>query len=203
MKCLLVILIVVWLIMSVNAHAVNDSDVSPNISQLAVTICAIYSRDARKVATSAEAAIIRHMKRHEKISNPTPEQMIRFLNRNKNHMLCGDTNYMVESFRHGAYDELFNILFYEKLLVEDEDLYVDINAISYTGGQHPTDRNKHNQEPETVLDYMYREVNREARGEKARGEIQYLIEMFEEYFNGKRYSELTDAEKATAARYIN
>lgn len=84
-------------------------------------------------------------------------------------MLCGNTNYMVESFRHGAYDELFNIFFYEELLVEDEDLYVDINAISYTAGVTEN-------EPETVLDYMCREIKDPSLPEKLRGEIQYLIE---------------------------
>ncbi|MGB3725702.1 MAG: hypothetical protein WA981_08045 [Glaciecola sp.] len=196
MKCLLVILTVVWLITSVSAHADNDRNVSPNINQLAETICAIYLRDARKVATSAEAAIIRHMKRHEKISNPTPEQMIRFLNRNKNHMLCGNTNYMVESFSHGAYDELFNILFYEKLLVEDEALYVDINAISYT--RPPTGN-----EPETVLDYMYRRLEAKILPQRQKKEIQDLIDFFVSDLNGKRYIELTDAEKAAAARFGN
>jgi hypothetical protein len=143
------------------------------------------------VAKSSKAAVIRHMDKYENIQNPTPEQIIRFLNRNKNHMLCGNTNYMVESFRHGAYDELFNIFFYEELLVEDEGLYVDINAISYTGGVTEN-------EPETVLDYMYREVKRESRSKKSRREIQRLIEMFEEYFNGKRFGELTDEEQAAA-----
>lgn len=108
-------------------------------------------------------------------------------------MLCGNTNYMVESFRHGAFNQLFNIFFYEELLVEDEDLYVDINAISYTGGVTET-------EPETVLDYMYREVKRESRSKKSRREIQYLIDFFVSDLGGKRFAELTDEEQAAAQR---
>ena len=106
-------------------------------------------------------------------------------------MLCSNTNYMVESFKHGAHDDLFNIFFYEDLLVEDEDLYVDINAISYTGGVTEN-------EPETTLDYMHRRVQDKILTEQAQGEIQYLIEMFEEYFDGKRFAELTDEEQAAA-----
>jgi hypothetical protein len=169
----------------------DDVGISKKIGLLSEAICSIYLKDATKVAKSSKAAVIRHMDKYENIQNPTPEQIIRFLNRNKNHMLCGNTNYMVESFRHGAYDELFNIFFYEELLVEDEGLYVDINAISYTGGVTEN-------EPETVLDYMYREVKRESRSKKSRREIQRLIEMFEEYFNGKRFGELTDEEQAAA-----
>ena len=100
---------------------------------------------------------------------------------------------MVESFKHGAFNQLFNIFFYEELLVEDEDLYVDINAISYTGGV--TEK-----EPETVLDYMYREIEDPSLPEKAQGEIQYLIEMFEEYFDGKRFAELSKEEQAAAQK---
>ncbi|MGB3726972.1 MAG: hypothetical protein WA981_14545 [Glaciecola sp.] len=169
---------------------------SEEIAQLARNMCSQYYRDATKVAKNIEEVLVDYLQAHENIDNPSPKQIILFLNKHKNQMLCGDTNYMVESLRHGAYDELFNILFYEKLLVEDEDLYVDINAISYTG---PPTGNK----PETVLDYMYREVANPILPKKAKGEIQYLIEMFEEYFNGKRYSELTDAEKAAATRFGN
>ena len=189
-------IVALTLLLSSNlSHAIQQDDVgiSEKIGLLSEAICSIYLKDATKVAKSSKAAVIRHMDRYENIQNPTPEQMIRFLNRNKNHMLCGNTNYMVESFRHGAYDELFNIFFYEELLIEDEDLYVDINAISYTGGVTET-------EPETVLDYMYREVKRESRSKKSRGEIQRLIEMFEEYFDGKRFAELTDEEQAEAQK---
>ncbi|MGB3726971.1 MAG: hypothetical protein WA981_14540 [Glaciecola sp.] len=181
---------------ALNSLSSLNEKMVPTIKTLANTICSHFVGDATKVAKNIKKTIKSYMKEQENINNPSPEQMIKFLNRNKNHMLCGNTNYMVESFRHGAYDELFNVLFFEKLLVEDESLYVDINAISFTGP--PTGK-----EPETTLDYMYREVKRKGRSQKSRGEIQYLIEMFEEYFNGKRFSELTDAEKAAAARYGN
>ena len=129
--------------------------VSENIGVLASRICAFYTSDSTKVAENVKKSIINHMKKYEKISNPTPTQMVKFLNRNKNFMTCGDDNagYMVESFRHGAYDQLFNVFMFDYLLLDDENLYVDVNAISYTGGKSGT-------EPETTLDYMYREFIR-------------------------------------------
>lgn len=189
-------IVALTLLLSSNlSHAIQQDDVgiSEKIGLLSEAICSIYLKDATKVAKSSKAAVIRHMDRYENIQNPTPEQMIRFLNRNKNHMLCGNTNYMVESFKHGAYDELFNIFFYEELLVEDEDLYVDINAISYTGGVTEN-------EPETTLDYMYRRVQDKILTEQAQGEIQDLIDFFVSDLGGKRFSELTDEEQAAAQR---
>ena len=129
--------------------------VSKNIKDLSNQICLNYRGDSTKVASNVKEVILDHMKKYENISNPTPTQMVKFLNRNKNFMTCGDDNagYMVESFRHGAYDQLFNVFMFDYLLLDDENLYVDVNAISYTGGKSGT-------EPETTLDYMYREFIR-------------------------------------------
>lgn len=49
---------------------------------------------------------------------------------------------------------------------------------------------------------MYREVKIQTRSKKLRREFQRLIEMFEEYFGGKRYSKLTEEEKAAARKRI-
>ncbi|MDP5132678.1 MAG: hypothetical protein NWQ54_17530 [Paraglaciecola sp.] len=81
----------------------------------------------------------------------------------------------------------------EYLLVEDEDLYVDINSISYTGGVAE-------KEPETVLDYMYREVKVQWRGKKSRCEIQDLIDFCVSDLGGKRFAELTGEEQAVAQK---
>ncbi|GBL05947.1 sucrose-6-phosphate hydrolase [Glaciecola sp. KUL10] len=62
---------------------------------------------------------------------PTPQEIIRFLNKYRNQMLCGNTNYMVKSFMHCAYHQLFNVFLFEDLLIEDEELYININAISF------------------------------------------------------------------------
>lgn len=176
-----------------------DMVISEPIKKLSINICWEYTRDATKVAKNIKEILVDFLIAKKKAENPnqkqvpppSPEEIIKFLNKHKNEMLCGNTNYMVESFKHGAYDELFNIFFYEELLVEDEDLYVDINAISYTGSVTEN-------EPETVLDYMYREVKRESRSKKSRGEIQDLIDFFVSDLGGKRFAELTDEEQAAA-----
>jgi hypothetical protein len=181
------------LLSSNSSNAIDEKPISPEINQLSANICAKYGGDATQVAIRIKATIIRHMKKHENNLKPTPEQIIKFLNKYKNQLLCGNTNYMVESFRHGAFNQLFNIFFYEELLVEDEDLYVDINAISYTGGVTET-------EPETVLDYMDRRVKAEIVPTKQKKEIQYLIDFFVSDLGGKRFAELTEEEQAAAQR---
>jgi hypothetical protein len=164
--------------------------VSENIRNLSTQICGYYSSDSTKVAENVKKSIINHMKKYEKIKNPTPTQMVKFLNRNKNFMTCGDDNagYMVESFRHGAYDQLFNVFMFDYLLLDDESLYVDVNAISYTGGKSGTD-------PETTLDYMYREFISPEIDERTRKEIKRLINMFELDLGAKRYANLPATEK--------
>jgi len=95
---------------------------------------------------------------------------------------------MVESFRHGAYDQLFNVFLFDYLLLDDESLFVDVNAISHTGGESGT-------APEMLLDYMYREWKSPEIDELTRKEIKDLIDMFEGYLNGKRWHELTEQEQ--------
>ena len=166
--------------------------ISENIGVLASRICAYYTSNANEVAENVKKSIINHMKKYESIDNPTPTQMVKFLNRNKNFMTCGDDNagYMVESFRHGAYDQLFNVFMFDYLLLDDESLFVDVNAISYTGGKSGT-------EPETTLDYMYREWKNPAKSETTRKEIKRLINMFEMDLGAKRYANLGKEEKST------
>ena len=93
---------------------------SEEIGQVATNICAQYYGDATKVAKNIKEILVDFLIAKKKAENPnqeqvqppSPEEMIKFLNKYKNQLLCGNTNYMVESFKHGAYDELFNIFFY-------------------------------------------------------------------------------------------
>jgi hypothetical protein len=177
--------------------AYTDKGISENIRNLSTQICGWYSSDSTKVAENVKRSVFNHMKKYENIPAATPTQMIHFLNRNKHHMTCGDDNagYMVESFRHGAYDQLFNVFLFDYLLVDDESLYVDVNAISYTGGPERNRVYGFKGEPELTLDYMDRETKNPAKSDRTRKEIKRLINMFEDYLGGKRYSELSAQEK--------
>lgn len=180
---------------------------SEEIAQLTRNMCSQYAGDATKVGKSIKEILVNFLMAEKKAENPnlkqvpppSSEEMVKFLNKYKNQMLCGNTHYMVESFRHGAYHQLFNVFLYGELLTEglvlrDEPLFVDINAISYTGGVTEND-------PETVLDFMYREVKVQTRSKGSRREIQDLIDFFEtEEIDGKRFAELTDEEQAAAQK---
>ncbi|WP_353536988.1 hypothetical protein [Colwellia sp. KU-HH00111] len=176
---------------------------SEKVDVLANQICAYYTSNASKVAENVKRSVINHMKKYEKISNPTPTQMVTFLNRNKHYMTCGDddTGYMVESFRHGAYDQLFNVFMFDYLLLDDESLFVDINAISYTAGKENTQSGPG--KPELTLDYMDRESINPANADRMRKEIKDLIEFFEGDLGGKRYHELTEQEKQATIKAKN
>jgi len=165
--------------------------ISENIGSLSGTICGLYRLAGDKVALNVKVAIEKHMLDYEKIANPTPEQIIQFLNRNKNFMTCGKNNkhYMMVSFEHGnAYDQLFNVLFFDWLLVEGDSLYIDVNAYSFTG---PPD----GKSPESVLDYMYRDTKNKRNTRQTINEIKELIEVFEFNLGAKRYRDFTPEQK--------
>ncbi len=166
---------------------IASSAPSENIGSLASAICMQYRMDGNKIASNLKTMITDHIIRYEGISNPTTGQIIQFLNHNKNFMNCASgKNYMMESFDHGrAYDQLFNVLFFDELLSEDESLYVDVNAIS-----EGPDGN-----PETVLDYMYRRYSDPTHSKQKRDEIKSLIETFEDYLGAKRYANLDNSKK--------
>lgn len=169
----------------------DEVGISESIPLLSTRICSYYNEDGTKIATYVDSAIKVHMKKYENITNPTPEQTIQFLNRNKHAMTCGEENkhYMMVSFELGrAYDQLFNVLFFDWLLTEDESLWIDVNAISFSGP--PTGK-----DPETVLDFMDRQLNSRVVDKKKKGEIRSLVETFEEYLGAKRFKDYPLAEQ--------
>jgi len=165
--------------------------ISENIGSLSGSICGSYRLAGDKVALNVKAAIERHMLRYEKIANPTPEQIIQFLNHNKNFMTCGKNNkhYMMVAFEHStAYDQLFNVLFFDWILVDDDSLYTDVNVYSFTGPPDGTS-------PESLLDYMYRASEDLSYAKGRRDEIKELIEFFEGDLGAKRYRDFTPEQK--------
>lgn len=167
---------------------------SEKIRNLASGICMDFMNDGNVIAENVRLLIINHMKKFENTTSPSSADIIKFLNKNKNFMTCGeeDKHYMKESFDHGrAYDQLFNVLFFEELLTDDESLWVDINAISLN----------ENGKPETVLDYMYIQIADMTNTEQVRNEIKSLIETFEQYLGGKRFVDLPKAEQQKWLEY--
>lgn len=160
---------------------------SNNIDILANNICLQYTEDGNKVAKNVKKNILDHMRIYEEKPNPSVDEIIHFLNHNKNYMTCGKDgkHYMKESFDHGrAYDQLFNVLFFDELLSDNDSLYIDINAISKDKAGNP----------ETVLDYMYIQQADMTNPQKTRDEIKSLIETFEQFLGGKRYAQLKEDE---------
>lgn len=155
---------------------------SENIDNLAINICMKFKMDGNKVASEVKKVILLHLKTYEDLPNPSVDQIIKFLNHNKNYMTCGNGNhYMKEAFDHGkAYDQLFNVLFFDELLSDDDSLYIDVNAVSMNKAGNP----------ETVLDYMYKQYADMTNTKQIRDEIKSLIETFEIYLGGKKYVNL-------------
>jgi len=175
------LLVLISFLLSFNAISADSSKlkaqgISENIEDLSSQICTQFVGDGSKVAKFVKQKISLHMKKYENIFNATPTQMIHFLNRNKHYMTCGfdNINYMMESFKHGAYDQLFNVFLFDSLLTDDESLYVDINVISYTKENYNTVT-----PPKTLLDYMYLEWKDPRNDKTTKREIKDLIEFFE------------------------
>jgi hypothetical protein len=171
------IILIFSLALSMNAQALDgdstecahcsSSSPSNKILLLSSKFCAHFTGTGDKVAENIKNTLITYMKDYEEVVNPTSTQMIKLLNKNRNYMICGDDNinYMAESFKHGgslgAFDQLFNVLFFDDFLLDDDSLHVNVNVITYSGP--PT-----GSEPETVLDFMYRESKALILGQKER-----------------------------------
>ena len=157
------------------------------IRGLSSAICMSFARDGNKVAKKVKNLIVEYMQKHEKVKDPTVPQIVKFLNTNKNYMTCGEKNhnYMMMAFKNGrAYDQLFNVLYFDEFLV-DENLFVDVNAFSYTGGQS-------GKEPETVLDFMYKQYSDSNNPQGYLREVKELIDFFERDLGAKRYAQLAN-----------
>ena len=192
MKTLIVLGLLFSLISSAGAFATdttgshkgassNGLAPSENIGNLADKICLQFTGDGNKVAKNVKINILDHMRIYEGLPSPSVDQIIKFLNHNKNYMTCGLDNehYMKKAFDHGrAYDQLFNVLFFDELLSDNDSLYIDVNAVSMNKDGNP----------ETVLDYMYKQYADPTNPKKTRDEIKRLIDMFEQYLGAKRYA---------------
>lgn len=164
---------------------------SDYILRLSNHICAIFSGDVEKISDNALSAIRIYMQKYENPAPPTTTQIVNFLNQNKNRMTCGKDNkhYMIVALEDASsYDELFNVLFYDQLLTEDDSVFVDVNIISYSGP--PTRR-----EPESVLDFMQRSISDKAYDDSKLKDFEELIDFFKEALEAKNAKEILIEER--------
>ena len=165
-----------------------------NIKHLALDICDAFESGGVNIVPLMKSLILEYMAKdpeYKQYANPSKGIILKFLNRNRNHMTCGDgRNYMMASFDNRT---AFDSLFYELLIGDLGDNgkfkdgeVLDINAFSYTGPDNS---------PETVLDYMYR-IKEEPNNSSIKDEIEELIEYFEIKLEAKRYASLPGTKNA-------
>jgi len=75
-----------------DASKLKAQGISKYSYALANEICSDYVGDASEVGNNVKNSVIRHMQEYENITNPTPTEMVKFLNRNKHYMMCGNTH---------------------------------------------------------------------------------------------------------------
>jgi hypothetical protein len=127
--------------------------------------------------------------------NPTPDQVAIFLNKHHQDMTCDkngkQVHYMRYAFERGlAFYSLFKKYLSDKIWMnmKDESLTINVNAVSYMGP---------NDEPETVLDYMLREVKRPGISAERKGKINETINVLVDRFDAKTYAKLLKEEEET------
>jgi len=196
MKSLIWTLILVFSLVTI-AGAESDDDKHQSLAQ---TICTYYGSAGANFQSKFNDAITYHMANFEepKIANPTPKQIVNFLNRNKHKMTCGSgknkKNYMMVAFDEDSHVSLFKKVFMRDYMKKDSSARIDVNAVSYTGADNT---------PETVIDYMDRtiedlEKNPEISGsdKKYVKEVKGLRRFFVGKFGAKSFKDLPAAEQA-------
>ena len=183
-------------VLAVNANATeSDSKIDiEGLKSLAQRSCASYGADGSKIASWIKEYIIDYMKSYAGYKTTHKRDIVHFINQNKDYMTCSSSNgrnFMMAAFEDRGFNQLFNQLFYEMLVNEDDESYlVDPNAVSYTGtgGQ-----------PETVLDYIQTVKNEPGR---TQGYLEQVAEVEELIISvgAKRFHQLP---KATQQRYLD
>ncbi len=159
------------------------------LRKLGTRICAMYSGPGNKITQNVKEQILTYIKKHEGIANPSVPQIIKFLNRNKNKILCenGTKSYMMVAFDNSAHEQLFRKLFVNDFFKKDKTVHVDINAVAPAGA---------NGEAMTVLDYIEQQLADPTNSDGYKKEVRSLRNMFVKYFGAKKFSELPDVERS-------
>jgi hypothetical protein len=171
----------------------ESKSVEADYELLATRICALYSR-SRNLTASIEKSIYNFIKEEEKITNPTPVDVLRLLNQHKHELTCNGKHIVNRAFERGKYNEIVDELFAGELYTEE--VKFDFNAISYAKN---VDTGK--VEPMTVLDYIETVALKTysisgSKTSSGRSEITGLKELLIEEFGAKRFSDLSKEDVA-------
>lgn len=113
---------------------------SPNklsLRKLAQSICITYKLDRSKMVQNIHRRVKNYMVKYAGYNTTSKKYIIKFLNQNKDDLTCWEDkkNYMFVAFDNAAHDQVYNLLFFDQLLLEDEEYYVDENAVSFIKGE--------------------------------------------------------------------
>jgi len=96
-------------------QALSVSEEDEMLLALGARICGAYGRAGNKIEENVKNRLTSYITKHEKSLDPNnPQDIIHFLNRNKNKILCenGTKSYLMAAFDHGAYRQLYNVLLF-------------------------------------------------------------------------------------------
>ncbi len=109
------------------------------IEKLGWKFCHLYT-NSRDIPGDARKAIKDYMLKNNE-GEPTLENMINFMNRNKDQLRCGDRNYIKKAVATSSMEAMIYKFLSGEL--DNDDIYIDFNAVDIIDGK-----------PETVLDYL-------------------------------------------------
>jgi hypothetical protein len=171
----------------------SDQDTGPAYTLLGARVCSLYSR-SRNLTVSVNRTIVKFIKEEEGVSDPSPIDVLRLLNKHKHELTCGGEHIVNHAFARGKYNEIVDELFAGELYTEE--VKFDFNAISYAKN---VDTGK--VEPMTVLDYIETVALKTysisgSKTSSGRSEITGLKELLIEEFGAKRFSDLSKEDVA-------
>lgn len=188
----IIFVLVVGLLLPVQVSASDDDS---RFLGLAEAICGYYGSTGANFQTKFNEAMKSHMGKFENTPNPTPKQIVDYLNRNKDKMTCGsgknEKNYMMVAFDESAHIVLFQKIFRGQYIAQDRSARIDVNVVSYTG---------ENGAPETLVDYLDRMLAENKRSEGILKQVKKLRKYFVIKLDGKKFSELP---VETQAKYLH
>lgn len=144
-------------------------------------LCNLYN-NSPEFSNTALGKIKRHFKLY-KLGEPTIDNMLKYMNENKDEIKCGKHNWLKQSIAAGKHRSVFKTFLLEHLITDDE--YIDVNGVDY-----------HNGIPETTLDYLDRQIaERKKAGYtevalKPWREFRAFLVHEEEGFAAKKFNEL-------------
>ena len=112
--------------------------------QLANQLCLSFALPGGDLDTKMLSIIASHMDEY-RLGEPSTKNMLRYLNANKNDMLCGGDYprlWLTRAAVSGMGQSVFNVFFLDYLITDDE--YIDVNAVEINDDGKPS----------TLVDYL-------------------------------------------------